>query len=100
VLKPPRRLGPDEVEQLLARDVPAHPATLDAEGFPHITPLWFVWTDGSFHMTSIAGATWTTHITEKYLRGPGVSQQVRARGGDERVVICLRPARLIAVASV
>lgn len=134
VLKPPRRLGPDEVEQLLARDVPAHLATLDAKGFPHVTPLWFVWTNGSFYMTSIAdrphlhrvardprvgigvdvedpgrsdgerpnrqvraagvaelftadGATWTTRITEKYLRGPGASQRVRARGGDESIVI-------------
>jgi Pyridoxamine 5'-phosphate oxidase len=40
MLKPPRQLGADEVEQLLACDIPAHLATLDAEGFPHVTPLW------------------------------------------------------------
>lgn len=147
MLKPPRRPSTDEIEQVLASDVPAHLATLDAKGFPHVTPLWFIWTDGAFYMTSIAdrphlrrvarnprvgicvdvefpertdgqrpnlqvraqgvaelfaddGAAWTTRITEKYLRGPGRGQQVQARGRDERVVICLRPARLVAAASI
>ncbi len=54
MLKPPRQLGADEVEQLFACDIPAHLATLDAEGFPHVTPLWFVWTGGAFYMTSSA----------------------------------------------
>jgi nitroimidazol reductase NimA-like FMN-containing flavoprotein (pyridoxamine 5'-phosphate oxidase superfamily) len=54
MLKPARQLEPDEVEQLLTREVPARRATLDAEGFPHVTPLWFVWTDGAFYMTSVA----------------------------------------------
>jgi hypothetical protein len=35
MLKAPRQLGADEIEQLLARDVPAHLAMLDVEGFPH-----------------------------------------------------------------
>ena len=51
----PRRLSDSEVEALLAADVPARVATLDAEGYPHVTPLWFVWADGAFHMTSFAG---------------------------------------------
>ncbi len=147
MLKPPRQLSVDEVEQLLACDVPAHLATLDAEGFPHVTPLWFVWTGGAFYMTSIVdrphlrrvednprvgigvdveererpdgqrpnrqvratgvaelladdAAIWTTRITEKYLRGPAALERAQARSHDERIVICLRPQRLIAVASV
>ena len=51
----PRRLSDSEVEALLAADVPARVATLDADGCPHVTPLWFVWADGAFHMTSFAG---------------------------------------------
>jgi Pyridoxamine 5'-phosphate oxidase len=43
-----------EIEALLALDVPARIASLDAHGFPHITPLWFVWSDGTFYMTSIS----------------------------------------------
>jgi PPOX class probable F420-dependent enzyme len=54
MLKPPRPLQADEIEKLLTRDVPAHLATLDSDGFPHVTPLWFVWADSAFYMTSIA----------------------------------------------
>ena len=147
MLKPPRQLGTDEIEQLLACDVPAHLATLDNGGFPHVTPLWYIWTNGAFYMTSIAdrphlrrlrrdpragicvdledpecadgqrpnrqvratgtaelladnGAVWTTRITEKYVRGAAAAERVKARSGDERALIRLRPRRLIAVASV
>jgi pyridoxamine 5'-phosphate oxidase-like protein len=48
----PRRLSTAELEELLAADVPARLATIDADGYPHVTPLWFVWADGAFHMTS------------------------------------------------
>jgi nitroimidazol reductase NimA-like FMN-containing flavoprotein (pyridoxamine 5'-phosphate oxidase superfamily) len=39
----PRRLDQDEVDTLLALDVLARLATIDRQGFPHVTPLWFVW---------------------------------------------------------
>jgi nitroimidazol reductase NimA-like FMN-containing flavoprotein (pyridoxamine 5'-phosphate oxidase superfamily) len=55
----PRRLSDGEIEELLAAGVPARLATLDADGYPHVTPLWFVWTGGAFHMTSLAG---TPHL--------------------------------------
>lgn len=54
MMKPPRPLGDDEIEQLLKHDVPAHLASLDADGFPRVTTLWFVWTSGAFYLTSIA----------------------------------------------
>jgi nitroimidazol reductase NimA-like FMN-containing flavoprotein (pyridoxamine 5'-phosphate oxidase superfamily) len=147
MIKRPRRLDAREIETLLALDVPAHLASLDSDGFPHVTPLWFVWEDGAFYMTSIADrphlkrlarnpragvdvdvedperadgerpnrqvraignaelsqdhrAAWTTRITEKYVRGPAAAATVAARAADERIVICLRPTRLVAVASV
>lgn len=147
MIKGPRRLDENEVATLLALDLPAHLATLDRAGFPHITPLWFVWEDGAFFMTSIAdrphlgrlsrnphaglavdveeperadgqrpnrqiraigqaelfpdrGAAWTNRITAKYLRGPTTAERIAARAADERVVICLRPTRLVAVGSV
>lgn len=49
----PRRLTADELGELLALDVPARLATLEADGFPRITPIWFVWEDGAFWMTSL-----------------------------------------------
>src|ERR1700759_4478088 len=54
MLKRPRPLDPVEIEALLSLDVLARLATLDRDGFPHVTPLWFLWTDGAFHMTSSA----------------------------------------------
>lgn len=44
-----------EIAELLELDVPARVATIDADGYPHVTPLWFLWTDGLFHLTSFAG---------------------------------------------
>jgi PPOX class probable F420-dependent enzyme len=132
---------------VLGSDVPARLATLDRDGFPHVTPLWFVWADGAFYMTSLVdrphvrrllrdpragvcvdvedpervdgqrpnrqvraigtaelkpdhAATWTTRITQKYVRGPAATQRIESRAADERIAICLRPTRLIAVASV
>jgi PPOX class probable F420-dependent enzyme len=147
MVKRPRPLDPQEMEELLALDVPARLATLDRDGFPHVTPLWFVWADGAFYMTSIAdrphlrrlaanpragvlvdtedgerddgqrpnrqvraigqaeafpdsGAQWTSRITQKYVRGPGAGASIASRAADERVVVRLRPARVVAVASV
>jgi nitroimidazol reductase NimA-like FMN-containing flavoprotein (pyridoxamine 5'-phosphate oxidase superfamily) len=54
VVKRPRELDRGEIEALLSLEVPARLATLDGDGFPHVTPLWFVWQEGAFYMTSIA----------------------------------------------
>jgi hypothetical protein len=50
-----RRLSAEEIEALLELDVPARLATIDPSGYPRITPLWFVWADGAFVMTSLDG---------------------------------------------
>jgi nitroimidazol reductase NimA-like FMN-containing flavoprotein (pyridoxamine 5'-phosphate oxidase superfamily) len=150
VIRPPRRLSEDEIEALLALDVPARFATLDADGFPHVTPLWFVWDDGAFHLTSYSdrphlrrlagnpraglcidverapredgerpnlqvravgraellpdeGGAWTRRIDEKYVRaaaGAAHADPASARTAHPRVVIRVRPERLLAVASV
>ena len=147
MLKRPRQLDPAEIEALLALDVPARLATLDRDGFPHVTPLWFVWDEGAFYMTSIADrphlrrvshnpraglcidvedperadgqrpnrqfravgdarlfpdrdGRWTARITRKYLHGPSAAASAAARAADERIVVCLRPVRVVAVASV
>ncbi len=43
---------------------------------------------------------WTHRIDGRYLRGPAAEQRAAARAADERVLIRLRPVRLVAVASV
>ena len=50
---PARRLLPQEIEDLLNLAIPAHLATLDPTGFPRIVPLWFLWENGSFYLSSM-----------------------------------------------
>ncbi len=49
---PARRLLPQEIADMLNLAIPAHLATLDSAGFPRIVPLWFLWEDGSFYLSS------------------------------------------------
>jgi hypothetical protein len=44
----------EEIEALLALDVPAHLATKDDQGLPMVIPIWFLWTGQEFVMTSVA----------------------------------------------
>lgn len=48
----PRPLEPAEIAALLRADVAARLATVDSHGFPHVTPLWFIWEDDAFYLTS------------------------------------------------
>jgi nitroimidazol reductase NimA-like FMN-containing flavoprotein (pyridoxamine 5'-phosphate oxidase superfamily) len=52
--KPIARLSEREVERLLGLDVPAHLGTIDPSGHPRVTPIWFLWKEGAFYMTSFA----------------------------------------------
>lgn len=40
---------------MLQADVVGHLATVDAAGYPHVTPLWFHWDGEAARMTSVAG---------------------------------------------
>jgi hypothetical protein len=50
-----RSLSDEETADLLASDTVARLATIDASGYPHVTPLWFLWAEGAFHLASDAG---------------------------------------------
>ncbi len=146
LIRPPRRLTHDEIDALLVADVPARLATIDGDGFPHVTRLWFIWADGAFHFTSFsdrphvtrlrrdprAGVCidleqpqredrerpnqqvraignaelltdedrlWTARISEKYLKGAAALERIAKRPEQERIVILLRPVRVVAVGS-
>jgi len=58
------RLSEDEIEALKAEDSPAYLATIDKHGYPRITPLWFLWKDGCFYMTSVESKSYLGHLTE------------------------------------
>lgn len=49
----PRPLSADERQHLLALEHPARLATIDSHGFPHITPIWFLWDAEAFVMTCL-----------------------------------------------
>ena len=49
-----RTMTESEISEVLAVAAPARLATLVADGYPYITPLWYVFQDGAFIMTSVA----------------------------------------------
>jgi nitroimidazol reductase NimA-like FMN-containing flavoprotein (pyridoxamine 5'-phosphate oxidase superfamily) len=49
---PIARLSQPQIDDLLRLEVPAHLASIDPSGFPRVTPIWFLWKDGAFYMTS------------------------------------------------
>lgn len=51
-LTPARKLTPQEVADLTALAIPAHLATFDPTGFPRVIPLWFLWEDEIFYLSS------------------------------------------------
>ena len=51
----PRDLSQWEMAELLDRPVPCKLATVDADGYPHVTPLWFHWDGEVIRMTSLRG---------------------------------------------
>jgi len=89
----PRELASAEIETLLHRDLVARFATIDRHGYPHVTPIWFLWLNNVFYLTSFSTRPHVTrclhnpHVglvidTEDELRADGErpNQQVRVIG--------------------
>jgi nitroimidazol reductase NimA-like FMN-containing flavoprotein (pyridoxamine 5'-phosphate oxidase superfamily) len=93
--KPITHLSSAEIESLLRLDVPAHLATIDPSGYPRITPIWFLWKDGAFYMTSFASkphvrnlhlnpkATVCIDVEQVLSDGERPNQQVKGAGRAE-----------------
>ncbi len=139
-----RELTDEEVAEVLALDVPAHLATMDPDGYPRITPIWFVWDGDAFRMTSLEGrphlsnlardpraaicvdtedphpiggvradrqvkaqaiaqlspdegGEWTRRITLKYVPGGEGEAAAERRVALPRVLVTLRPERLVRI---
>jgi Pyridoxamine 5'-phosphate oxidase len=75
MLKAPRRMTAEEIDALVSAAVPARLATIDRDGFPHATPLWFIWADGG----STRRASPTARVCEGSQRIP--SGDLRRHGG-------------------
>lgn len=52
------------VHQLIQDRAIAHLATLNAEGAPHVTPMWFTYDDGAFWFVSPQDAEKVRHIRQ------------------------------------
>lgn len=144
---PARRLSSEEIAGLLGGDLIARLAAVDADGYPHVTPLWFIYENETFYLASdsdmphvariranprvglvvdvgspqrvdgerpnrqvrIVGhavvtsdddGSWTTRIWTKYHDAPIDPAWVADRlKGRNRVLITVRPLRIVAVGS-
>ncbi|WP_406230978.1 pyridoxamine 5'-phosphate oxidase family protein [Nocardia sp. NBC_01009] len=79
-----RALRPAEVAGLLANDIVAHLATVDASGYPHVTPIWFLWDDGAFRLTSYAGRPHLRRIRSNPRVGLVIDREAGLRADGQR----------------
>jgi hypothetical protein len=79
-----RPLSAEEIAGLLARDVVARVATIDTDGYPHVTPLWFVWADGAFHLASDAGRPHLGRLIANPRAGLVIDVEGQQRADGER----------------
>lgn len=56
-------LSPAERDEFLQQPgILCRIATVDAEGAPHVTPVWFICEDGAIYITPRAASEWLDHI--------------------------------------
>jgi PPOX class probable F420-dependent enzyme len=127
---------PPEWEGFLERSFLARLGTLDASGFPHLTPVWFLYEDNRFFVSTTETAAKTRHverddrvgivvddpampyrvvvvkgrarivrediegttrrIAERYWPGWGVDDLVAELLAERRVLLEVRPERVVA----
>ena len=46
-------MTPEEVDDFLAQERTCRVATVNGDGSPHVSPLWFVWIDGALWLNSV-----------------------------------------------
>jgi hypothetical protein len=88
-----RRLERDRLAGLLVD----HESTMGPDGE---RPNRQVRVVGDAELFPDADGEWTRRTTLKYVHGPAGAERAAGRASDERIVIRLRPARIVAVASI
>ena len=56
-------MGPEEVDAFLAEERTCRVGTVDAEGTPHVSPLWFVWDGTALWLNSIVRSQRWVNLT-------------------------------------
>jgi nitroimidazol reductase NimA-like FMN-containing flavoprotein (pyridoxamine 5'-phosphate oxidase superfamily) len=80
----PRPLNDEEITDLLTSDTVARLATIDASGYPHVTPLWFLWADGAFHFTSDSGRPHLPRLQANPRAGLVIDVEAEKRSDGQR----------------
>lgn len=80
----PRTLTDDEIGGLLTGDSLLRLATMDPNGYPHLTPLWFVWDGRAIYATSRKEAPHVTRLAADPRAGLLIDWEAAARIDGER----------------
>jgi nitroimidazol reductase NimA-like FMN-containing flavoprotein (pyridoxamine 5'-phosphate oxidase superfamily) len=73
-----------EIDTLLHGDLIARFATIDGDGYPHVTPIWFIWQDGSFYLTSYSTRPHVRRCIDNPRCGLVVDSEDHLRSDGER----------------
>ncbi|WP_194817439.1 pyridoxamine 5'-phosphate oxidase family protein [Nocardia sp. XZ_19_385] len=79
-----RPLRQAEIAGLLADDTIAHLATIDPSGYPHVTPIWFLWDGSAFRLTSLADRPHVRRIRMNSRVGVVVDRELGLRADGQR----------------
>ncbi|MET9029734.1 pyridoxamine 5'-phosphate oxidase family protein [Nocardia sp. NPDC004168] len=79
-----RALRDAEITELLDADVVARLATIDPDGYPHVTPIWFFWVAGAFYLTSYANRPHLERIRANPRVGLVIDVEDELRADGER----------------
>jgi nitroimidazol reductase NimA-like FMN-containing flavoprotein (pyridoxamine 5'-phosphate oxidase superfamily) len=80
----PRPLSQAEIDELLHGDHVARLATIDSAGYPHVTPLWFLWAQEALHLASDTGRPHLARIAANPRVGLVVDTEDPEREDGER----------------
>jgi PPOX class probable F420-dependent enzyme len=77
-------MTPQEIDAFLAEPRLCHFATIDARGRPRVRPLWFLWKDGGFWLTTRLEAR---HTGRDLASSPRVALSVASEDRPYRAVV-------------
>ncbi|WP_019926792.1 pyridoxamine 5'-phosphate oxidase family protein [Nocardia sp. BMG111209] len=79
-----RPLEDHEIREILSLDVVAHLSTIDAQGYPHVTPIWFLAYDERIYLTSYPSRPHLARIMRNPKVGFVIDIEAELRADGER----------------